>query len=263
MPVRLLPCSPSLRRFRFAGACLLLALASACGAQGSEAAEKPALGLMGTIPVYWGEAGEVGDLLRGGAATHWARDRLEAHYTLEPLDALTPEALAGVRYLLMAQPRGLGGAENVALDDWVRKGGHLLLFADPMLTGGSRFAIGDRRRPQDVILLSPILSHWGLEMEFDVEAPEGLVLVDDGGVAIPVNRPGHFVKHDGDCALTGQDTVAHCRIGAGEATVVADAAVLDLYQPHPAAAAALDGLVKQVFAETGDNAGLPPRVAGS
>ena len=35
------------------------------------------LGLMGTIPIYWGEAQQFGDLIDGEAATHWARAELE------------------------------------------------------------------------------------------------------------------------------------------------------------------------------------------
>ena len=66
---------------------------------------------------------------------------------------------------MMIQPRPLSPQENVALDNWVAAGGRLLLFADPALTEDSAFAIGDRRRPQDVVLLSPILARWGLELE--------------------------------------------------------------------------------------------------
>ena len=49
----------------------------------------------------------------------------------------------------------------------MRGGGRVLLFADPMLTRHSAFALGDRRRPQDVVLLSPILARWRLELQFD------------------------------------------------------------------------------------------------
>lgn len=127
----------------------LLLLASACEANEppqDEPGKRPDIGLMGTIPVYWGESDSLGDLVDGRANEHWARERIEARFAIVPLDALTPESLASLRRLIMAQPRALSPAENVALDAWVREGGHLLLFADPMLTGESRFPIGDRRR---------------------------------------------------------------------------------------------------------------------
>jgi hypothetical protein len=236
----------------------LLPLIAACEAGSAQLPEeRPALGLMGTIPIYWGEAGDLGDLVAGRGAGHWARERLEARFNLAPLDELSADSLAGVRLLLLAQPRPLTPAENVALDSWVRKGGKLLLFADPMLTGNSRFPVGDRRRPQDVILLSPILEHWGLRLEFDVERPEGMILADAGPLAIPLNRPGAFAIADGagDCTVSVRNVLAHCRIGQGEVTVLADAALLDLYDADPAAAPALDWLVQQASAPFGEIAG--------
>lgn len=250
--------SPLARLLRFAFACALLPLVGACQAGNAHPPEeRPALALMGTIPIYWGETGDLGDLVDGRGAAHWARTRLEARFTLEPLDELSAENLAGVHLLLLAQPRALSPAENVALDAWVRQGGKLLLFADPMLTGHSRFPIGDRRRPQDVILLSPILDHWGLRLEFDGERPEGVILADAGPVTIPLDRPGAFAGGDGadECTFAARNALARCRIGQGGVTVLADAAVLDLYDPDPAAAPALDWLVEQAFAPVGENAG--------
>ncbi|MBO9519400.1 MAG: Gldg family protein [Porphyrobacter sp.] len=208
---------------------------------------------MGTIPIYWGESGNVNELLGGDGASHWARLELEKSYDLRPLDTLTPESLSGLKHLLLAQPRALSAAENVALDDWVRGGGRLLLFADPMLTGKSKFPIGDRRRPQDVVLLSPILKHWGLELQFDVERPEGFVLIQATDQPIPVNRPGSFVAlgTPGPCTLAAEAVLASCSIGEGRVVLLADAAVLDLYDPHPQAAAALDWLAGTAWSERG------------
>lgn len=219
----------------------------------------PELGLMGSIPIYWGEAEGVSELLGDHAAPHWARAQLERDYRLRPLDTLTEDSLAGLDFLLLAQPRALGPAENVALDAWVRAGGRLLLFADPMLTGHSRFAIGDRRRPQDVILLSPILDHWGLRLEFDIGREPGVILVESAGAAIPVNLPGQFasVARDSGCALEADAILASCEIGAGRAVVLADAALLDLHDPHPEASRALAWLSNRAFAIAGDGAGPP------
>jgi hypothetical protein len=226
-------------------------------APSAEAGELPELGLMGTIPLYWGEAGDFGELLAGGSAAHWARARLETDYRLRPLDTLDTASLADLEFLMLAQPRALSPAENVALDGWVRAGGHLLLFADPMLTGESRFAIGDRRRPQDVILLSPILGHWGLGLAFDEDQPAGPAVVNAGEVAIPVNLPGSLAvgEGDADCAILAQSVVADCALGAGRAVVVADAALLDLHEAPPGAAPALDWLVSTSFAAARESAG--------
>jgi hypothetical protein len=116
----------------------------------------------------------------------------------------------------------------VALDDWVRAGGRVLLFADPMLTGHSAFALGDRRRPQDVVMLSPILRHWGLELRFDESQPAGEREVEWLGTRVPVNLPGHLAAlPQGRCAIEAGGLAARCRIGAGEVLCIADAALLE------------------------------------
>ncbi len=218
---------------------------------------RPDIAVMGTVPIYWGEAAGLDELLSGDAPQHWARDVLEERFSLAPLDYLSAEALAGQRYLLMAQPRGLSAEENVALDAWVRDGGSLLLFADPRMTGESRFHIGDRRRPQDVALLSPILSHWGLELVFDPAQPEGPQTVDHFGDALPVNLRGEL-RPVGDaryCAIPGDGLLAHCVIGAGQAMIVADAAMLDIADRSDADESAFRWLVSHIFEEFGDDAG--------
>lgn len=230
-----------------------LAASDAAPEAGSTSA-LPSLGLMGTIPIYWGESNGLAELLAGEAELHWARASLERDYHLVPLDYLSPEALAGQHLLLLAQPRGLTPEENVALDNWVRSGGHLLLFADPLMTGESRFALGDRRRPQDTALLSPILAHWGLELQFDPSQDANWQMREFAGRALPTRFSGAFstVGDTPSCTLSASDLVAQCGLGSGFALIVADAALLDLADPVPESGPALAMLLERAFA---DNAG--------
>lgn len=230
--------------------------------------------LMGTVPIFWGEAAEFADLVSGGGDPHWARALLERGFALVPLDTLAPDQLAhGGKRLLMAQPRTLSAAENVALDAWVRDGGHVLLFADPLMTGESQFGIGDRRRPQDVALLSPLLTHWGLDLQFADDQVLGVVTADAGVARLPVNLPGRLVAlPDGSCEVLGAGLAARCALGAGEALVVADAAVLDHAGPWSGAQVGLTTLLESIFPGTtgplgefgetadqlGGNGGIPP-----
>lgn len=243
------------KAIRHALACLLLATAPVASAETPLPLDHPQLALMGTVPLYWGETDEFSDLL--SAPGHWARRVLEQDFVLVPLDYLSAEALAPHRLLLMAQPRGLSAEENVALDGWVRGGGHLLLFADPLMTGHSHFAIGDRRRPQDVALLSPILTHWGLELQFDEDQPAGLRMSALAGQPIPVNLPGRLATVAGDtpCRVLGEALVADCALGAGRVLIVADAALLDFAGPHVQAPQALTALTDSIFGENGQIAG--------
>ena len=245
---------PPMRRFAdFLTAALavsLLCAASPAAAQfvfyeereeAEETPTAPQMALMGTIPIYWGEAAGIDEMLSGAAEQHWARQVLERDFTLAPLDYLDAEALAGHDYLLLAQPRGLTGEENVALDAWVRAGGNLLLFADPLITAESRFPLGDRRRPQDTILLSPILARWGLDLQFDAAQSPDLQMREFAGFPLPVQMSGRFapLMADAPCTLEAEGVVAWCRIGSGYALIVADAAVIDLAGPYEGAEAAL------------------------
>jgi hypothetical protein len=231
------------RRFALAVAVTFLVAGLAVWAMApSQAEDRRPLALMTTLPIYWGEAAGMDELIAGTAEPHWARGALEREYELIPLDSLAgADGLAreggasqgGIKHLLLAQPRALSGPENVALDDWVRGGGRLLLFADPMLTSHSQFSIGDRRRPQDVIFLSPILSRWGLSLQFDEDQGMGERVEMLGDTALPVDLAGRFTIAEtapdaaAKCALLASGIAADCVIGAGRALIIADAALLD------------------------------------
>lgn len=236
---------------------LILALALAAGgcsaAQDAEAAHAsphPTLGLMTTLPILWGEEDDFAARLSNGAAPHWARAALDEEFELVAFDTLEAPKLAGLARLVLAQPRPLSAQENVALDEWVRGGGQLLLFADPMLTAHSRFPIGDRRRPQDVVLLSPILRHWGIELAFDPDQPEGERAVDLGGVTVPVDLAGQLSAGEGSgCAVRAGGVMAECRIGKGRVVILADAALLAEAEAgdEPSRKTALAALTERAF----------------
>ncbi len=207
----------------------MLASAGCSAAPDAQATPGPArLGLMTTLPIYWPEAHDVGEMLRASEDPAQARQALETRFLLEPLDTLEPDTLRGHDRLLLAQPRALSPVENVALDRWVRDGGRLLLFADPMLTRHSHFGIGDMRRAQDVILLSPILTRWGLTLTYDPGQPATERIVDAAGISWPVELAGQLgLLAGGTCKIVGEGVLARCPIGRGSVTILADAAVLD------------------------------------
>lgn len=194
----------------------------------------PVLGLFTSLPLYWAEAPDLAAMLAPEGEVHWARAALESGYGLRPLDTLEGLTTREPRNLLMVQPRPLSPAENVALDAWVRRGGRVLLFADPALTQDSAFALGDRRRPQDTVLLSPILTRWGLTLAFDDDQPLGERTVALAGVQLPVNLPGKLVSAPGgSCRFEAGGLLALCLVGKGRVTVIADAALFErLEQPE-------------------------------
>ncbi|MDG2003602.1 MAG: ABC transporter [Novosphingobium sp.] len=228
----------------------LVALAG-CGDGAKPGKSLEPLGLYTSLPILWRETGELSGLLDSDAPRHWALDVLEEHGNVRPLDSLAgPDGtlpLARGALLVMAQPRPLAPDENVALDEWVRSGGRVLLFADPMLTAESDYALGDKRRPQDVVLLSPILAHWGLELQFDEEQPAGEHSASLLGDEVTVNLPGRFVPsgNSRECTLLASGLAARCQIGAGRVLALADAAMLEeaAARAIPLRAAALERLI--------------------
>ncbi|MCB2060308.1 MAG: ABC transporter [Novosphingobium sp.] len=216
---------------------VLLALAAAVALaersdEGGGAREHGLIGLFTSLPILWRETPDLADVLVSDAPPHWAQAAIADRGKLVAIDTLAPDGgplpLDPDAILIIAQPRPLAPEENVALDDWVRGGGRLLLFADPLLTSHSAYALGDKRRPQDVVLLSPILARWGLALHFDEAQPAGEHEVELFGGTAPVNLPGSFTLSPGSagCSIEAHGIAARCRIGAGRVIAVADAAML-------------------------------------
>ncbi len=188
-------------------------------------------GLFTSLPIVWPEADNVSSLIGAGSGKHWVLATLERQGPVVPLDRFNQGdgKLAGLGLIVMAQPRPLAAEESVALDRWVRAGGRLLVFADPMLTQHSAFALGDKRRPQDIVMLGPLLRHWGLVLHFDPGQAAGERSVPGLGLNIPVNLPGTFTRasRHAPCRLQAKRIAAECRIGKGRALILADAALLE------------------------------------
>lgn len=252
------PASLRLVGARLTGAFLLTLLAG-CHRGDDPSPSTQRIGVSTSLPILWGESDDPRELLSSGAPRSWAGDLLASLGKLQPLDSLTDAQgrlpLPIDALLVMAQPRALTPQENVALDNWVRAGGRLLLFVDPMLTQPSRYPLGDPRRPQAIAMLSPILAHWGLELRFarSEKPEERSIPLRDG--SLPVNLPGRFhllgISGDADadrgdrgiagqsaasgksregnasCSLESAKILANCRIGRGRVLAVADAALFE------------------------------------
>ncbi len=226
-----------------------------------DAATKPPLMLFSSLPLLWEEQEDIAATLNSNAPPPWVRSQLEADYALLPINSMMAQAgLGGAKpnplqqgkLLLIAQPRSLAPAEFAALDEWLRDGGKALFFADPLSTWPSRFMLGDRRRPADTVLLSPLLTRWGLQltMDEDVDAAEAEITLPGGGV-LKLNQFGRFALlpaggQPGDaCDLAADGVLARCTIGKGRITLVADVAALEPdAQPF---ASGVDALIEMAF----------------
>lgn len=102
------------------------------------------------------------------------RSPLISHLGARPLDRIDITSLRGISALVIAQPRLLQPAELVALDDWLRRGGRAVIFADPLLLWPSALPLGDPRRPPLTSLLDPLMAHWGLRLEPVLPGADGV-----------------------------------------------------------------------------------------
>ncbi len=183
-------------------------------------APRPALALMTGLPFPWGETGPFDPASRPAAIY----PALQREYDISLIDHLSDEALRGRRLLLVAQPRLLEPAELVALDQWVRSGGRLLLLVDPDLAWPTALAPGDIRRPPRVSGVEPLLASWGAALEPGLEGRR-VDHLETGGRRrrLILENPGRFRMSPGDCRAGPREYLATCAPGAGRAILVADA----------------------------------------
>jgi hypothetical protein len=180
-------------------------------------ADKPVLLLLTSLPLVFGEDFSIQD---GGSP---ALAALETRYKVVPISVADRPELAKGRLLLMAHPLAQPAEDLVALDRWVRGGGRVLLLADPMLEWPSKRPLGDPLRPAPMFMDTGLLAHWGLRLDApDDRGPRSGKIA---GFPVITVSPGAL---SGECPVAGGGLVAHCRLGAGGATVIADADWLDV-----------------------------------
>ena len=208
------------------------------------APDRPKLGLMTSLPLYWSIEADFTDLAQGTGEVPWQRELLERQFELIPLDTLSAipglspddpdtDPLDGLDRLAVIQPRGLSPADNVALDEWVRAGGQLLLILDPALTGHYHMALGDPRRPVDTALVPPVVARWGLAGSFDPSQSSDVSFAQLPGGPIPLLMSGENRTLTVDGGQNGCQTheslaLARCdSVGEGAVTYLHDAAIFE------------------------------------
>jgi hypothetical protein len=178
------------------------------------AGERPQLLLLTSLPLLFPEQLE----LESKPAP--VLSALRSRYMIAPISVADRASLDRHRLLLMAQPQAQPAEVLVELDGWVRDGGRVLLLADPALEWPSRRPLGSILRPPLAFPDTGLLGHWGLRLD----APDSLgpKTIQVGGSKIRTASPGILVPTGSNCSIES-GFVARCRVGGGEATVIADA----------------------------------------
>jgi len=178
--------------------------------------QKPALLLLTSLPIVFGEEFS---LETTGSET---LKRLERRYRVIPIATTSKKELGQGNLLLMAQPFAQPAEDLVALDDWVKSGGKAVLLADPMLERHDSRALDDATRPPPMFADTGLLAHWGVRLDSPDELGPKAATV--GGQKVTLVSPGSL---SGSCAISNDSFVARCKIGKGQAVVIADADFLE------------------------------------
>jgi hypothetical protein len=198
-------------------------------------AERPTLLLLTSLPLVFGEQFSI----EGGGSS--ALRALETRYRVVPISVTDQAELSKGKLLLMAHPRAQPAEDLVALDQWARRGGRVLLLADPMLEWPSDRPLGDPLRPPPMYADTGLLGHWGLRLDApDQRGPKSGRL---GRYDVLTVSPGAL---SGGCEISRDRLIAHCRLGQGRATVVADADFLNVDSLGKPAAHNLDALLDEL-----------------
>jgi hypothetical protein len=132
-------------------------------AQPTMAGAKPTLLLLTSLPLVFNDEFS---LEGGGSPT---LEALASRYKVAPISTTNAKELDGHELLLMAHPLAQTAENLVDLDDWVRRGGRMLLLADPRLDWPSARPLGDPLRPPPMFMDTGLLAHWGLTLEAPTE----------------------------------------------------------------------------------------------
>jgi hypothetical protein len=200
---------------------------------------KPVLLLLTSLPLVFAEDFS---LESGGSP---ALTALQARYRVAPISTTDGAELAQGRLLLMAHPLAQTAENLVVLDSWVRRGGRVMILADPMLEWPSKRPLGDALRPPAMFADTGLLAHWGLRL--DAPDRRGTKPSKLAGFEIMTASPGALYGN-GDCRVDEDRVAAHCRIGKGKATVVADADLLDVADLGQGAEHNLDAILSELSA---------------
>lgn len=173
---------------------------------------RPDLAVITGLPLFWDEAGQ------GGPRDAPIVTLLRTRFTVIPMDDPLQLTGSGARRLLLAQPRALAPAQLVAIDQWVRDGGTILVLADPLLRWPSSLPLGDRRRAPSISQLQPLLHHWGAA-PLAIEDREVRRIID--GDLLTLSGAQLYAMGD------DRRIVHRKRLGRGEVVLLGDADLID------------------------------------
>ncbi|HYK80635.1 MAG TPA: Gldg family protein [Micropepsaceae bacterium] len=146
--------------------------------------QKPKLGVLSALPLEAG-AGGLQAALQGNSQPYVIYQQLRDTFDVQMLDPMMIDRIPeGISTLLVVHPANFDASVQYAIDQFVMKGGHAIVFVDPMSEASAAQGPG----PQDQgdktsSTLGPVLTAWGVD--FDPTK-----VVTDADLAQPVQFGG-------------------------------------------------------------------------
>ena len=147
--------------------------------------QKPKLGIMSALPLEAG-AGGLQAALQGNSQPYVIYQQLRDNYDIQMLDPVTTDRVpAGVGTLLVVHPANFTPSAQYAIDQFVMRGGHAIMFVDPLSESSTQQspAGGDDSQDKTSSSLPLLFTAWGID--FDATK-----IVADADLAQPVQFGG-------------------------------------------------------------------------
>lgn len=130
---------------------------------------KPTVGILGTLPLEYGPGGMMA-AMRGQAQPYLILEQIRQFFQVKMLDASKPEEIDDkISTLILAHPKDLSPQVQYAIDQYVLKGGRLIMFADPYSETMAAMPNPMTGRPMpggdQSSLLPELFKAWGIEVE--------------------------------------------------------------------------------------------------
>ena len=146
--------------------------------------QKPKLGIISSLPLEAG-AGGLQAAISGNAQPYVFYQQLKDIYDVQNLDPATTDRIpANVSTVLVVHPANLGDKVQYAIDQFVLRGGHAIVFVDPLSESSVQQGPGIQDQgDKSSSTLGPLLTAWGVDYD-------PTKVVGDANLAQPVQVNG-------------------------------------------------------------------------
>lgn len=130
---------------------------------------KPTVGILGALPLEYGPGGVMA-AMRGQSQPYLILEQIRQFFQVKMLDVSKPEEIDDkLGALVLAHPKDLSPQVQYAIDQYVLKGGRLIVFADPYSETMAAMPDPMSGRPMppgdQSSLLSDLFKAWGVEVQ--------------------------------------------------------------------------------------------------